>query len=464
FDPMASQSSATILSPMKRHVVVMAFPFGSHPLSLFNLLKKLAISSPGTQFSFLNTKISNDSLFLASQVNNLPRNVKPYNVTDGSVLDNHVCSEHPEDMVELFMKATPDNFRVGLEKAVAETGRVSCLITDAFLLFGGEIAENLNIPWIPVWLPVPISLSVHIYTDIIRHYYYNDDILKTIPGLGQIQMTDLPHEVLSNEKEETLLLSCMLRQVGSVLPQCTALVMNFYEELYPKDLLNDLKSKFSCLLNVGFVNLELPPPLSDTDQTGCLLWLDSLEAKSSSVAYISFGTMVSIPSNEIKELAEALEESKIHFLWSIRDNLRDQLPDGFLERTKLKGKLVSWAPQTQVLAHDSIGVFVTHGGSNSMLESMTNAVPMICRSVFADSMINTRIVEEIWGIGVRVDDGVFTKKGLIKNLEIILNGEEQGRRIRENACAMQQLVFNAAEADGRANKDFKTLVDKISLN
>ncbi|KDP38229.1 hypothetical protein JCGZ_04872 [Jatropha curcas] len=459
----------------KKHVAVLAFPFGCHPLALLNLVKKLAMAVPDIQFSFFNLANSNNYLFSASEANNLPSNLRPYSVGDGVPL-NHVFSGHPIERLDLFIEATPENYKKGLELAVAEMGQINCLITDAFLAFAGAMANDFNVPWIPVWIPVPHSLSVHIYTDTLRQYYRtNDDdnnwndsgndrnkeskTLQNIPGLAEIRVEDLPDEI----NKETLL-SCMLGQMGHVLPQGTALVMNFYEELYPKPLLDDLKSKISIVLNVGFVTLSMPPPplpLSNTDATGCLSWLDTQKTKS--VAYISFGTVVGIPPNEIKELAKALEESKIPYLWSIRDNLRENLPNEFLEKTNWHGKVVSWAPQTQVLAHSSVGVYVTHCGANSVYESVANGVPMICRPVFADNMINARIVEEIWETGVRVDGGVFTKNGLIKNLKFILEHED-GKGIRKKAEDLQELILKAAAPNGNAAQDFKNLVEVVSSN
>ncbi|KAJ6983960.1 hypothetical protein NC653_022244 [Populus alba x Populus x berolinensis] len=152
------------------HVAVFAFPFGSHPLSLIDLVLKLARVAQETRFSFFNTEKSNNSIFLASRTN-LPDNIKAYNIADGVPL-NHVFSGDPIERVELFIKETPENFQTALDMAVAETGqKISCLLTDAFLSFAGSIAENLSIPWIPVWAPVPHSFSAHIYTDMIRQRY-----------------------------------------------------------------------------------------------------------------------------------------------------------------------------------------------------------------------------------------------------------------------------------------------------
>ncbi|XP_061959573.1 kaempferol 3-O-beta-D-galactosyltransferase-like [Populus nigra] len=462
----------------KMHVAVFAFPFGSHALSLIDLVLKLARVAQETRFSFFNTEKSNNSIFLASRTN-LPDNIKAYNVADGVPL-NHVFSGHPIERVELFIKETPENFQTALDMAVAETGqKISCLLTDAFLSFAGLIAENLSVPWIPVWTPVPHSLSAHIYTDMIRQRYANslihdgsnsgrdgndvelEDQTLEVPGLSQFHIADLPAEVLPRDAQETLF-SCMLGQIRHMVPKVDTLVLTFYQELYSEPLLNDLKSKFSNLLNVGFISLSMPPPSlppSTEDATGCLSWLDSQKAKS--VAFISFGTVVNIPHSEIEELAEALEVRRIPFLWSLRDNMRGCLPNGFLDRTITHGKVVPWAPQIQVLGHSSIGVFMTHCGANSVYESIANGVPMICRPFFADHKLIARLIADDWRVGVRIDGGVFTKTGVAKSLDLILE-REQGRTIRSRVLALKELVLKASAPGGRARQDFKILVEKIT--
>ncbi|KAJ6671034.1 GLYCOSYLTRANSFERASE [Salix viminalis] len=277
------------------HVAVFAFPFGCHALALINLVQKLARAAQETQFSFLNTEKSNNSIFSAS-IASLPDNIKTYNVADG-VPQSHVFSGDPIERVELFIKETPENFKMALDTAVAETGQeISCLIADAFLSFSGSIADN--------------SCGD-------GHDVELEEKTLEIPGLSELHIADLPVEVLPRDAQETPF-SCLLGQIGNMVQKADTLVVNFYQELYPEPLLNDLKSKFSNLLNVGFISLSMPPPSlppSTEDTTGCLSWLDSQESKT--VAYISFGTVVNIPRSEMEELAEALEESRIPFLWSL---------------------------------------------------------------------------------------------------------------------------------------------------
>ena len=92
-----------------------------------------------------------------------------------------------------------------------------------------------------------------------------------------MHISDLPDEVLIYGDSEETIFSQMLSQTGRLLPQANAIVMNFYEELNPPLLIQDLKSKFQNLFNVGFLTLSLPPsplPRSDSDPTCCLSWLD----------------------------------------------------------------------------------------------------------------------------------------------------------------------------------------------
>lgn len=149
---------------------MLAFPFSTHAAPLLNIVCRLAAAAPSTLFSFFNTKQSNSSI-LASNTSVLRyTNVSVCAVADG-VPEGYVFVGKPQEDIELFMKAAPDNFRRCLEASVAESGReVSCLVTDAFFWFGAHMADDMGgVPWVPFWTAGPASLSAHVHTDLIRN-------------------------------------------------------------------------------------------------------------------------------------------------------------------------------------------------------------------------------------------------------------------------------------------------------
>ncbi|KAF2283022.1 hypothetical protein GH714_043389 [Hevea brasiliensis] len=321
----------------------------------------------------------------------------------------------------------------------------------------------MNVPWVAFMVPAPHDFAVWFQQDLIQQLYTNaqthddhpeDQVIDIIPGLPPIPFKDFHYQVFQRNPSSPVvqLISSMVRK----LPQASAVVLNSYEELNPSLLTNYLKSKVQNLL---YMPLALSMTASGTDATGCLPWLD--QQKPTSVAYISFGTMETPGPDEFEALAEALEESGVPFLWSLKDKFKEYLPDGFIERIGMRGKVVPWVSQRQVLEHPSIGVHVTHSGYNSVLESILCGVPMICRSLWADNHLNAKMVEEVWGIGVRVENRVNTKSGMIKCLDLIFQ-QDKGKKIRQAAAALKQVSERAAGPDGVAAKHFETLLQIIS--
>ncbi|XP_030539147.2 anthocyanidin 3-O-glucosyltransferase 7-like [Rhodamnia argentea] len=361
-------------------------------------------------------------------------------------------------------------------EAVSETGTgISCLISDAFLSFSGELAEEMRVPWILVWISMPYPLYVYTNIRLIRQICSNSPptvpdghdgrARKVIPDVPEVLVGDLPEGVLAPGDLESDLVG-ILGNLGALLPRASAIAMNFYHELDPTALTNNLRNTLPNLLYLGFLTLSLPPPpkpesppLDSDINRHCMSWLE--RQKPRSVAYIGFGTLAILPENELHALAAALEESNVPYIWSLQDNLKEKLPSQFLQRIGARGIVVSWAPQIEVLAHSSTGVFVTHCGSNSVYESVANGVPMICRPFFGDHRMNGRIVEEVWEIGVRVEGGVITKDGVLKSLRLLLV-DQAGKAMREKVRALKKLVQVAAGPSGRAAEDFRSLLKIVS--
>ncbi|CAI9098570.1 OLC1v1035240C1 [Oldenlandia corymbosa var. corymbosa] len=449
---------------MGSHVAVLAFPFASHPSVLLHLVEKLAPASPNVKFSFFSTNVSNQKLCSRFKLLQGHNNFKSYDVDDGTP-EGCVFTGNPLEPIGFFLDATPDNFKKRIAEVEEETGlKISCLLVDAFLGFSADFAHELGIPWLAFWTAGPRSLSVHIYTDEINRALASaggeggqsdqDMALDFLPGMEAIHVSDLPYELLEGHLDKPF--PKMLYNMIQAIPRATAVVINSFEGM-DTTVVNDLRSKLEKVLTIG--PLVLPSQKLE-DELGCLSWLDSRET--ASVAYISFGTFLRPPPDELLALAEAIEEKQIPYLWSFRNDPKNPLLDGFLERTNGIGKVVPWTPQLNVLAHSSIGVFVTHCGWSSVMEGVACGVPMICRPFFGDQKLNRRVIEDVWQIGVGIEGGVFTKKGMVNALDLVYSSENGSNKMRCKLNELKENAMKAVDENGSSSENFKTLLDIVT--
>nr|UGB90604.1 UDP-glycosyltransferase superfamily protein [Sinopodophyllum hexandrum] len=444
------------------HVAVLAFPFGTHAAPLLNLTRRLAASAPNATFSFFSTAKSNCSIF-GPQHHGFG-NIKAYNIDDG-VPEGYVFAGRRMEDIELFLSATPGNYRKGIEEAVLDTGKgITCFLSDTLIWHAADMAQEMNVPWIPFWTAAAGSLCAHLYTDLIRETAakLNDSGLETlplnfVPGMpSALSIKDVPMEVLGGDLNSTF--SHLMHQMARTVTRGTAVAINSLEELDPS-ITKHFKSKFQDYLPVGPFNLTSSSTTSNVDPHYCLTWLN--KNKPSSVAYVSFGTVTTPPPHELIALANALENSGMAFLWSLKDNFRDRLPQGFVNRTSRRGLIVPWAPQSKILEHPSVVVFITHCGWNSVIESVTGGVPMICRPFFGDQKMNGRLVSDVWQIGVQAQNGVLSEDGLMDAFDMILSND-QGKNMKENVVALKELAVKAVGEKGSSTMNFYTLLGIVT--
>ncbi|GKC13953.1 UDP-glycosyltransferase 92A1-like protein [Tanacetum coccineum] len=159
----------------------------------------------------------------------------------------------------------------------------------------------------------------------------------------------------------------------------------------------------------------------------CIEWLDA--HSQGSVLYISFGSQNTISETHIMELAKGLEESKKPFIWVIRppigfdlkgDFRPEWLPLGFEDRIGKQGLMVhNWAPQLEILCHRSTGAFLTHCGWNSVMESLSQGVPLIGWPLAAEQGYNAKMLVEEMGVCVVLTRGVRSRLEKRRNEERI---------------------------------------------
>ncbi|KAK4485437.1 hypothetical protein RD792_008077 [Penstemon davidsonii] len=193
--------------------------------------------------------------------------------------------------------------------------------------------------------------------------------------------------------------------------------------------------------------------------------------------FMLFGTSTSMSDEEIEELALGLEQSKQRFLWVLRDadkgNVfhgearRGKLPEGFEERVKGVGIVVrDWAPQIEILAHESTGGFMSHCGWNSCIESITMGVPVAAWPMHSDQPRNTVLVTEVLKIGLVVREWThreeLVKASTIGNVVKRLMASEEGNVIRKRAEELGATVRQATEEGGVSRVELDSFIAHIT--
>ncbi|KAL7224621.1 hypothetical protein ACSBR1_025982 [Camellia fascicularis] len=80
---------------------------------------------------------------------------------------------------------------------------------------------------------------------------------------------------------------------------------------------------------------------------------------------------------------------------------------------------------------------------------------------FGDQHINTWMLENVWKIGVRVEDGVFTKNGTMNALELVLL-HEKGRKLKGQISHFEDLVLKSIGPKGSSFENFNTVLKVIT--
>ncbi|XP_057770363.1 zeatin O-xylosyltransferase-like [Salvia miltiorrhiza] len=213
-------------------------------------------------------------------------------------------------------------------------------------------------------------------------------------------------------------------------------------------------------------------PTSSSPNQKCLEWLDKQDPKS--VIYVSFGTTVSLSDQQINELAHGLARSRVKFLWVLRDAdkgdvfdgdvRRAELPEGFGERDGMVVR--EWAPQPQILAHPSVGGFMSHCGWNSCIESMTAGVAIAAWPMHSDQPRNAALIADVLKTGIVVrewkDRLKVVKASRIENVVRILMASEEGDQIRKTAEELGATMRRATETGGASRIELDSFIAHIT--
>ncbi|KAI3427895.1 uncharacterized protein J3R85_009141 [Psidium guajava] len=268
-----------------------------------------------------------------------------------------------------------------------------------------------------------------------------------------------------DSKEPRMTFRLMDNLIEAIKNSC-GVILNTFEELEHSDL-----TLLREVLSVPVFPIGPSHKYNMTSSSSSLLaedknsisWLDKQPPKS--VIYVSFGSLAAMSEAKILEIALGLAHSEQPFLWVVRPrSVRDpewleKSPSRFLEALEVRGKMVKWAPQTEVLAHPAVGAFWTHNGWNSTLESISEGVPMLCMPCFGDQTVNARYVSDVWRIGVHLNGGL-ERDHIARAIKRLLR-EREGEEIRERALALKDKASVCLRQGGSSYQALDALVRHI---
>nr|KYP48101.1 Cytokinin-O-glucosyltransferase 2 [Cajanus cajan] len=325
--------------------------------------------------------------------------------------------------IESAMEKSMPSQLEGLLSKLGEEGHVACLVVDLLASWALQVADSCAIPSAAFW---PAMFASYLFIQAIPHMLSRRLISHSglpqhegkfclEPELPVISTEDLPW-LVGNDAAKKARFKFWKRTLERSKSLKWLLVNSFPDESkleHPTKVANKFSSHSQgCprVLPIGPICMHRVTKCVSfwEEDLSCLRWL--AKQKANSVVYISFGSWVSpVGEAKLKSLALALEASERPFLWVLR--------------------IVSWAPQNQILQHSSVACYITHCGWNSILEALQFQKKLLCYPVAGDQFVNCAYVVQVWKVGLRLNE--LEAKDVEEGLVRVIEDKEMDTRLRK---------------------------------
>lgn len=280
-----------------------------------------------------------------------------------------------------------------------------------------------------------------------------------------------PYETLINQDGMDDSVSDYLR-AAFVLQDCRVVILRSCAEFEPDALRLLGKMLQKPVLPVGLLAPSLQDSAAGEHWPVLKDWLDSKE--NNSVVYAAFGTEMTLSQELLHELAYGLEKSGLPFIWIFKNRplvegesgLDHLLPPGFQDRVSGTGLVwTDWAPQLRILAHPSIGGFLTHSGWSSVIEALGLGRPLILLPGSSDTGLVARLMHSR-RLGLEVErneqDGSFTRDSVADCIRRVVVDQE-GEPLRANARAVRD-IFGSTHLSYKHLDEFTRFIENYTAS
>nr|GMC99347.1 UDP-glycosyltransferase 83A1-like [Ipomoea batatas] len=450
----------------KPHIIAIPYPAQGHVIPLMELC--LCLVKHGCKVTFVNSEFNHKRIIESmSEAEHADNAINMVSVPDGLAVEED--RNDLKKVKEAFFEVVPGKLEALIHNINESVeNRVSCVIADEHLGWAIELAKKLGLQRVAFWPAAAASLSMMfnipklLDDGIVGN---NGEILrkqsiKLLPLMPAMNTKDLAWNGFSDPELKKLFFDLSFKNIESVKAAewllCNSSQVMEYEVFasYPK------------LIPIG--PLLASNRLGKTsghfwqEDTDCLKWLD--QQPLNSVIYVAFGSFTIFNMAEFQELALGLELTNRPFLWVVRQGFIEEAgnpyPEGFIDRTRNRGRLVEWAPQQKVLAHPSLGCFLSHCGWNSTIEGVSNGLPFLCWPYFADQFFNRSYICDVWKVGLgfdRNESGVVGRQEIRNKVEQLFGDEN----FKARAVDLQAEVLASVKRGGSSYRNFSSFVNWI---
>ncbi|XP_017655822.1 UDP-glucuronosyltransferase 3A2 isoform X2 [Nannospalax galili] len=261
------------------------------------------------------------------------------------------------------------------------------LVVETFDYCPFLIAEKLEKPFVSLLPSLPASVDIGLPSPISYVPVFHSLLTDRMDFWGLVKNLLMFFYYSTKQKK-------ILSQYDSTIRE------HFAEGFRP--VLSDLLQKAELwFINSDFALDFARPLLPNTVYVGGILAkpvkpipqdLENFIAKFGDFGFVlvALGSLVSRyqTQEDLKEMNNAFAHFPQGVIWNCKGSL-------WPKDIKLAAnvKIVDWLPQNDLLAHPSIRLFVTHGGINSIMETIQHGVPMVGIPVFGDQPENMVNVE-----------------------------------------------------------------------
>ncbi|XP_062225351.1 7-deoxyloganetin glucosyltransferase-like [Phragmites australis] len=366
---------------------------------------------------------------------------------------------------------------------------VTCLVVDGVMSFGYDAAREIGVPVAALWTASACGyMGYRNYRQLVDWGlvpFNNEAQLADVAGghlatvvhgasgmCDGVQLRDFPNFIRTTDRGDIMFNFLMRESERLSLPD--AVMINTFEDLEGTTL-DAMRAILPPMHPVGPLILQerrtIPAdsPLAGLgsnlwkEQGGLLEWLGGRAPRS--VVYVNYGSITVMTKEQLLEFAWGIAGSGYPFVWNIRPDLLKGdaavLPPEFLSSVEGRALLTTWCPQEAALQHEAVGVFLTHSGWNSTLESLCAGVPMLSWPFFAEQQTNCRYKRTEWGVGMEI--GGEVRRGEVAAIIREAMDGEKGQEMRRRAEEWKEKAVKATLPGGPAEVNLDRLIDEVLL-